>query len=84
MRDTESGVIDLIYADPPFNTGKSWGQFNDKWEGGMKGYLKFMEPRLQEMHRFTERYGEPLPPLRHQCKPLSKGYDGWNLWNETF
>ena len=25
MRGMESGVIDLIYADPPFNTGKDWG-----------------------------------------------------------
>ena len=57
MRGMESGVIDLIYADPPFNTGKDWGEFNDKWEGGLKGYLKFMEPRLVEMHRLLKDTG---------------------------
>ena len=57
MRGMDAGSIDLIYADPPFNTGKDWGAFNDKWEGGMKGYLKFMEPRLQEMHRLLKDTG---------------------------
>ena len=23
--------MDLIYADPPFNTGKDWGAFDDRW-----------------------------------------------------
>ena len=57
MRGMDSGCIDLIATDPPFNTGKDWVQFNDKWEGGMKGYLKFMEPRLQEMHRLLKETG---------------------------
>ena len=26
-----SNSIDLIYIDPPFCTGKDWGDFNDKW-----------------------------------------------------
>ena len=55
MRGMDDGCIDLIATDPPFNTGKDWIQFNDKWEGGMKGYLKFMEPRLIEMHRLLSR-----------------------------
>ena len=57
MRGMDSGCIDLIATDPPFNIGKDWVQFNDKWEGGMKGYLKFMEPRLQEMHRLLKDTG---------------------------
>ena len=57
MRDMPDASIDLIYADPPFNTGKDWGAFNDKWDGGLKGYLKFMEPRLVEMHRLLKDTG---------------------------
>ena len=57
MRGMEDGSIDLIATDPPFNTGKDWGQFNDKWVGGLKGYLKFMEPRLVEMHRLLKDTG---------------------------
>ena len=57
LREMPDGCIDLIATDPPFNTGKDWGAFNDKWEGGMKGYLKFMEPRLEEMHRLLKDTG---------------------------
>ena len=57
MRGMDAGSIDLVATDPPFNTGKDWGAFNDKWEGGMKGYLKFMEPRLAEMHRLLKDTG---------------------------
>ena len=57
MRGMDDGCIDLIATDPPFNTGKDWGQFNDKWENGLKGYLKFMEPRLAEMHRLLKDTG---------------------------
>ncbi len=57
LREMPDGCIDLIATDPPFNTGKDWGAFNDKWEGGLKGYLKFMEPRLVEMHRLLKDTG---------------------------
>ena len=56
MRGMDAGSIDLIATDPPFNTGKDWIQFNDKWEGGMKGYLKFMEPRLVGDAQVTQGY----------------------------
>ena len=70
MRSMESGCIDLIATDPPFNTGKDWGAFNDKWEGGMKGYLKFMEPRLVEMHRLLKDTGS----LYLHCDPHASHY----------
>ena len=57
MGDMPSDSIDLIATDPPFNTGKDWGQFNDKWDGGLDGYLDFMKPRLQEMHRLLKDTG---------------------------
>ena len=70
MRGMDSGCIDLIATDPPFNTGKDWVQFNDKWEGGMKGYLKFMEPRLVEMHRLLKDTGS----IYLHCDPTASHY----------
>ena len=29
MEGMSDASIDLIATDPPFNTGKDWGQFND-------------------------------------------------------
>ena len=57
MQELPSESVDLIATDPPFNTGRDWGAFNDKWEGGLKGYLTFMEPRLQECHRLLKDTG---------------------------
>ena len=80
MRGMEEGEIDLIYADPPFNTGRDWGAFNDKWEDGLKGYLKFMEPRLVEMHRLLKETGSIYlhcdPNASHYLKVMMDGIFG--------
>ena len=57
LRDLPDASVDLICTDPPFNTGKDWGAFSDKWEGGLKGYLKFMEARVVEMRRVLKDTG---------------------------
>ena len=72
MRGMDDGSVDLIYADPPFNTGKDWGQFDDRWEGGMKGYLKFMEPRLVEMHRLLKDTGSIYLHCNHKSSHYLK------------
>ena len=80
LREMPAGCIDLIATDPPFNTGKDWGAFNDKWEGGMKGYLKFMEPRLVEMHRLLKDTGSIYlhcdPHASHYLKVMMDGIFG--------
>ena len=70
MRDMPSESVDLIATDPPFNTGKDWGAFNDKWEGGLKGYLKFMEPLLVECRRVLKDTGS----LYLHCDPTASHY----------
>ena len=62
--------VDLICTDPPFNTGQDWGAFNDKWEGGLKGYLKFMEVRVVEMRRVLKSTGS----LYLHCDPSADAY----------
>ena len=59
LRPSES--IDLIYADPPFFTNRTYGapagMFDDKWEGGMQGYLYWLTQRLREMQRLLKPTG---------------------------
>ena len=31
LRSLSANTVDLIYADPPFCSGKNWGTFDDKW-----------------------------------------------------
>ena len=57
LRNMPDESVDLICTDPPFNTGKDWGAFSDKWEGGLKGYLKFMEARVVECRRVLKDTG---------------------------
>ena len=67
MRQLPSGSIDLIYIDPPFFSGRQynilWGDnnelrsFEDIWEGGLDGYLVWLNVRLYEMKRLLKPTG---------------------------
>ena len=63
MRDLPAACCDLIYADPPFFTGRTDVQSNgkhavhDSWPGGLESYLKFLQPRLAEMRRLLKPAG---------------------------
>ena len=67
MRQIPSNSIDLIYIDPPFFSGRQynviWGDnnelrsFGDIWEGGLDGYLIWLNARLYEMKRLLKPAG---------------------------
>ncbi len=67
MRQLPSNSIDLIYIDPPFFSGRVYNvifgdrnevrSFNDVWEGGMPGYLVWLNARLYEMKRLLKPTG---------------------------
>lgn len=67
MRMLPSECIDLIYIDPPFFSGRNYNiifgdknevrSFTDIWEGGMPGYLIWLNARLYEMKRLLKQSG---------------------------
>jgi DNA modification methylase len=67
MRQLPSNSIDLIYIDPPFFSGRHYNvifgdknevrSFSDIWEGGMPGYLVWLNARLYEMKRLLKSTG---------------------------
>ena len=67
MRMLPSECIDLIYIDPPFFSGRNYNiifgdknevrSFTDIWEGGMPGYLIWLNARLYEMMRLLKPTG---------------------------
>jgi len=67
MRMLPSESIDLIYIDPPFFSGRDYNMifgdqneirsFTDIWEGGMPGYLVWLNARLLEMKRLLKPTG---------------------------
>jgi DNA modification methylase len=66
-RQLPSESIDLIYIDPPFFSGRQYNvifgdqnelrSFSDIWEGGMPGYLIWLNARLFEMKRLLKKRG---------------------------
>ena len=55
---------DLIYADPPFSSNRTLGPskrstltFEDRHDGGRRGFLRFLEPRLAQMRRLLSIRG---------------------------
>ena len=59
--------VDLIYADPPFfsnkhyeiiwNDGAERAAFDDRWQGGVSHYAKWMRDRLMQCHRVLKENG---------------------------
>ncbi|MCX5782151.1 MAG: site-specific DNA-methyltransferase [Elusimicrobia bacterium] len=70
MRALPSNFIDLIYIDPPFFSGRNYNvvfgdqnevrSFTDIWEGGMPGYLIWLNSRILEMKRLLKPTGSIL------------------------
>ena len=70
MRQLPNESIDLIYIDPPFFSGRQYNvifgdqnerrSFSDIWEGGMPGYLIWLNARLFEMKRLLKKTGSIL------------------------
>ncbi len=67
MRQLPSESVDLIYIDPPFFSGRNYNvvfgdqnelrSFSDIWDGGMPGYLIWLNARLYEMKRILRKTG---------------------------
>jgi len=59
--------VDLIYIDPPFFSNKKYEQiwkdgyelraFEDRWKGGIKNYLTWMDDKLRECYRVLKPTG---------------------------
>lgn len=59
---THEGKVDVIYIDPPYNTGSDDWQYNDRYVEGSDAYrhskwLSFMERRLKHARRLLKPTG---------------------------
>jgi site-specific DNA-methyltransferase (adenine-specific) len=63
LRREPTASVDLVYMDPPFNTGRvhsaAAGRFDDRFDS-LAAYLEFLEPRLRECHRVLRATGSIL------------------------
>lgn len=56
LRLIRSGVADLIFADPPYNLGKDFGNQSDRWES-VPEYVAWCESWLEECMRILKDDG---------------------------
>jgi DNA modification methylase len=98
MKSLAGGCCDLIYIDPPFNTGRprrtqraGGGAFQDHWganvEIAIRSFLQFLKPRITEMHRLLPESGSIFVhvdwrTVHHVRLLLDEVFDQANFLNE--
>lgn len=64
MECMPNGFVDLIYLDPPFNTGKDFGSYSDNWKGAASAstdlYIEDEKTRAKVYKKIKR--GMPLEP----------------------
>lgn len=65
--------VDLIYFDPPYNTGRNFFDFDDKFKS-IRDYLDFMKLRIKECFRCLKKNGNIVihiePKISHYFRIL--------------
>ena len=79
MRGWSDGCIDLVYLDPPYNTGRDWGAFDDRWDS-MDAYIEYLRVRIVEIRRVMKDtasiYLHCDPTASHYIKVMMDGVFG--------
>ncbi|HAI39900.1 MAG TPA: hypothetical protein DCM40_18290 [Maribacter sp.] len=64
--------IDCIYMDPPYNTGRDFGDFVDKFESMYHFREFFIKPRIKELYRVLSNNGNLIvhvdPTISHHVR----------------
>jgi site-specific DNA-methyltransferase (adenine-specific) len=55
MQRIDSGTIDLVFADPPFNIGYEYDQYHDRQED--EAYIAWSRTWMEEVHRILKPGG---------------------------
>lgn len=70
LKGVKSGTIHMIYMDPPYNTGRNFHYFDDKFTD----FSGFMEERIKESHRILAKDGNIIihvePRISHHIRVI--------------
>jgi DNA modification methylase len=83
LKKVQAETIDMIYMDPPYNTGRNFHYFEDKFAD----FPKFMEERIVECHRVLKKDGNIIihvePRISHHIRVIcDKIFGESNFQNE--
>jgi site-specific DNA-methyltransferase (adenine-specific) len=72
LEGIEDESIDLVYLDPPYNTGRDFGDFVDKFDSMESFREDFLRPRIKECHRIIKKTGNIVvhvdPTISHHVR----------------
>lgn len=57
LKEIPDESVTLVYLDPPYNTGRDFGEFEDSFPSMSSYAHDFLKPRLQECHRILAKDG---------------------------
>lgn len=66
LKKLPSGSVNLEYIDPPFKTGRDFGEYDDSWKSTSE-YIEFMKPRLVEAKRVLKKDGSIYVHVDHHA-----------------
>lgn len=91
MREMEEGVVDLAFADPPFNVGFDYG---DEYDDNMSAseYSRWSRDWIEQVHRVLKPHGSFWLAIGDEwaadllCEARSLGFHqrSWVIWYYTF
>jgi DNA modification methylase len=68
FKKVKAETIDMVYLDPPYNTGRNFHYFEDKFAD----FPQFMEERIRECHRVLKKDGNIIihvePRISHHIR----------------
>ena len=68
LNKISNNTIDLIYFDPPYNTGRNFYDFNDKFKC-VQDYIDFMKVRIAECYRCLVPSGNIIIHIEPKISP---------------
>jgi site-specific DNA-methyltransferase (adenine-specific) len=51
LKSVEDCSVQMVYLDPPYNTGRDFSDFDDKFSSISNYAYEFLEPRFKEIKR---------------------------------
>ena len=81
LKQLENDSINLIYFDPPYNTGRNFFDFDDRFKT-IEDYILFMKERIIECHRVIKPGGNVVihiePKISHYFRIMCDEIFGIN------
>ena len=78
LEKLEDNSFQLCYIDPPYNTGRNFGDFDDRFTSNQEFVTTFLKPTIELIHQKLKNDGTVV---------TTNGYvdaSGWNVLDDGY